>query len=114
MVWAGDYVFDERLEPAIRAATDAAIESFIEDGFDVIIDETHVSQARRRDIIEHVDGRAYVIAVVFPDLGPLNLERRMNDSRGYSREKWAEVIDKMRAAYQPPDKSEGFWDIIYL
>jgi predicted kinase len=115
MVRAGTYVFDPILEPAIRDAADAALCSFIKDGFNVILDETHVHAVRRADVLNLMKDKASVIAVVFPDLGDQTLERRVNgDARGYSRERWAEVIHNMRTTYEPPVQSEGFAEIIIL
>jgi len=113
MVRGGPYTFDIDLEPAIDDAMRGIIQSFLAKGFDVIVDEPHLTKMQRAKILLDMPRGVNVFCILFKDLGEENLNRRMANHRGYSREHWAEVLEGMRKVYVPPTLEEGFDDIIY-
>lgn len=52
MIKGGEYTFDFRYEPFIKQATNRAVEMAIEYGLNIIVDETHIKAARRKEIIK--------------------------------------------------------------
>lgn len=114
MVRGGVYVFDEELELAIMEMDMACLDICLRLGFDVIVDETNVSKRRRLQILSLVTAPTPVRTVcVVLDGGGNNLDNRMTDARGYDREHWAGVIEKLRAITEPVEENEGFDKIVY-
>ena len=120
---AGKYIFDMELEPAIRNISDQILEELIfNTKRDIIIDETNVRKERRMKIINSIryiksaspiNEKIDIIAVILPETKDL-LDRRMKNDRGYTREEWQEVIDKMKSYWSPVELSEGFSAIITI
>jgi predicted kinase len=108
----GTYVFDKKYEELILDIEDYAIRACIEQGFDVIIDETNLKQERRLDLIELADN-ATIICVIFTETEN-NLKNRMTTSRGYTDVQWEEVILKMKKDQVPVSENEPYDQIIYV
>lgn len=115
----GKYVFDEKLENLIGETSDFLIENLVEKGFNIIIDETNGNIYRRlfliKTIREHAEinnKKVKIIAIVFNNKN--NLKNRMKEPRGYSKEKWKTIINKMKKNWHNVNKKEGFDKIIYI
>jgi predicted kinase len=107
---------DSRYEVLVHEAAMSILESALYNGFDVIIDETNITENNRRKWIETIDSlelseKPKVICVWFKE-DQKNLEYRMKDDRGTSREVWATVIEGMKAKFEPPRITEYFDEII--
>ena len=109
MLYGGRYVFSEVTEGVVRSIAMAAIDSAVESGLSVIIDETHITRAKRAGVIERLYGHR-IVCVYFTETKD-NLKNRMKSSRGVPEEKWKTVIDDMKAAFEKPDIAEGFAEI---
>jgi len=102
----GEYIFDNLYESSIKKATDFTIREFVQSGFDVIVDETHFLKKRRIETMNIVSGLdCQIVYVWFTDMDTLN--NRMLNDRGYSKEKWEEVINKMKIKFEEPSVEEG-------
>ena len=116
MVRGGEYVFDPDLEPVIVEMDTAILRICLRYGFDVIMDETNISRNRRRDVLGSIEYSikcekeldAVRTVCVVMDGGGKNLDNRMADGRGYSRDHWAGVIEKLRGVSEPVGDDEGF------
>jgi tRNA uridine 5-carbamoylmethylation protein Kti12 len=106
-----EYTFNFRYEPFIKELANVALGNALERGLDVIVDETHIKSARRKEIIEVVRnfessyglistdyGKTQIICVWFTEM-ERNIENRMMDARGY---------DGMKANFEPPSMNEGY------
>jgi predicted kinase len=115
---SGEYKYDAALEPHIKELTHQQIIHFLNHGYDVIVDETHVNKAKRSDLIDLVRNNfdrsmVAIDAIVFPN-GPECMERRIRDSRGISPEKWREVYLEMMKSYESVHQAEGFDSITMI
>lgn len=77
----------------------------------VIIDETNISKKKRKEWIDLLDGAERIICV-YCSSAEGNLDRRMTDSRGVSKETWNGVIESMRKSFESPTEDEGYYKII--
>jgi len=98
----GEYCFNPMYESTIRQSALSLMELFIDDGWDVIMDETHVTRKSRDEVFSRVGDKARIVAVVFEEQ-ERNLEFRMKDPRTYDEAKWADVIAYMKKLYEPID-----------
>lgn len=92
-----EYTFDFRFEPFIKTISNKSLETALEYGFDVIIDETHVKAQRRKEIISIIRNYESTFGVINNDYGRTkiiyvwftenqnNIEYRMKESRGYEK-----------------------------
>lgn len=82
--------------------------------YNVIIDRPNLNPKTRRRYIEIAHSLdAKVKCILFPFLSKEeHISRRMNNNRGYNREKWESVYDKMILEYKEPSLDEGFTEII--
>lgn len=121
-----EYTFDFRYEPFIKELANKALYCALDHGLDVIVDETHIKADRRKEIIRVINdfetsyglintdhGKTQAICVWFTET-QRNLENRMMDARGYDRQKWEEVIEGMRANFEPPTIDEGYDEIMKI
>jgi predicted kinase len=114
----GDYIFDPVYEPLVAEIVAAAFNAALIAGFNIILDETHITRQHRVNSIERAKSRTLptapkIICVWFTE-DENNLEYRMREPRGYTDIKWAEVLDKMVGRFQKPLKKEGFDEIIKI
>ena len=82
--------------------------------FNVIVDETFITKQKRIDLIKSITlikGKQNFICVYCSSKED-NLERRMKEDRGYSKDKWNEVIENMKRSFEEPTLDEGFDEII--
>lgn len=119
----GTYIYDEKLEPVIRGLSDHILEELIHSTTNnIIIDETNVRKQRRIQLINNIKFmqnagimpvKIDIVAVVLPETKDL-LDRRMKNDRGYTREEWQGVIDKMKSYWTPVELEEGFTSIVTI
>ena len=96
------YVFDSRYE---GLASNIAYNSMVEAlsyNFDVIIDETSLTK-KKRSTWRNLE---YKFVGVWFTESEKNVEYRKNDLRGYTPEKWQEIIDSMKKSFEPPEENE--------
>lgn len=114
----GEYIFDPVYEPLVAEITITAFNDALMAGFNIIIDETHITKEHRIKCIERVQSHTVpttpeIICVWFTE-DENNLEYRMREARGYSDIIWAQVLDKMVEKFEKPTKKEGFDEIIKI
>ena len=111
----GKYIFEESLEPLIQEITQTTIIGLVESKRDFIIDETNGSKLHRHCLISDIRNnisflttkrKVKIIAVVFEEGN--NLENRMKNDRGMTKDQWKNVIDKMKKYWEPVTGDEGF------
>jgi len=136
-MFKGVYYYDTVLEPAIVDMAMSVLDILLDRGYDVIVDETNLTKKRRAEILSRIRQwceRKYgqetsvlpvgqlsfrrmpepaikVICVEFPE-DERHLERRMKENRGYTPEKWTEVVEGMKKTREPVTLDEGFTNII--
>lgn len=108
----GKYDYLPAVEFLVRKCAYFIVEEAIYNGFDVIIDETNLSRAKRF-------GWLLTLQKCTAYNSPVDLEvihftesennvayRAQDDLRGVSIEQWAEVLKKMKRQYEPPESDE--------
>lgn len=112
-----NYVFDPIYESLVSEINKTAFHGALMAGFDIIIDETHITRAKREKCFKMLKERplisSEIICVWFTE-NERNLENRMREARGYSEAKWAEVIASMKSNFEEPSEEEGFSKIIKI
>lgn len=108
----GTYTYDEELEPLVVKMSVSCLNDIC-DGRDVIIDETNLTKERRKEWLSHCSKFDRKVFVWFPETVK-NLDRRMNESRGVSRERWQVIIDDMKKIFEIPALDEGVNDVIIV
>ena len=101
----GSYIYDYNIEELVSTVAASAILKGLQEDFNIIIDETNIKKSKRSfwlNIIEQsevpdVDS----IIMFFPEVEN-NLENRMKNSRGYTKEKWKDVIETMKQHFEYP------------
>lgn len=114
-----NYVFDLKYEPFVKEVVDVSLKSAIERGYDIIIDETHISKLRRIEVINIIEeyyqqyqyynmdykNKLKIIYIWLTEKDN-NLKNRMKEDRGYTIDQWFNIIDKMKTFFQPPEPNE--------
>jgi|WetSurMetagenome_2_1015567.scaffolds.fasta_scaffold297438_3 predicted kinase len=114
------YVFSADTEPLVKEMAKGCVVSALAAGFDVVIDETNISRSKRKewmhfrvDCIPLQTTAEYPVVFVWCKEMERNVDLRFNsDARGYSKEKWAEVIEGMKKGFEAPMLEEGAQEII--
>ena len=109
MVYGGVYRFDFDYEASIKDMALSCAYAALNDGHNVYIDETNLTKAGRAFWVENLSRAGFETTYyLFPE-NTRNLEYRSLDMRGFTKEYWSDVIEKMRPNYVPPaeDGSEG-------
>jgi tRNA uridine 5-carbamoylmethylation protein Kti12 len=109
------YVFDEKKEPVVESMSHACLRVALENTDYVIVDETFLTAESRDKVICEVgkftrDHDIYVL--VFPETGD-NLKYRMHDARGYTKDQWADVLEKLKNKFEAPNIYEEEIDFLY-
>lgn len=91
----------------VQEKLDELVRKSILDFKDVIIDETNITRASRINIVKKFPSTYKPVLFWCPEVEN-NLEYRMKNSRGMSREKWSEIIDSMKERFRPPIETEGY------
>lgn len=106
MIGCGKYIFNTNTEPIIKTIAHHGIRSLLEIG-SVIVDETHITKEKRMEMVMLANEVGAKPIIVWFTATDGNVERRMtDDARGYTKEKWQEVIDGMKARFEPPTTDE--------
>jgi tRNA uridine 5-carbamoylmethylation protein Kti12 len=120
MIKGNNYIFDNKYENFIKSATDLVIQEAIEHNFDLIVDETHIKKLRRLEVTNlineiymqykyfHMDYSRVIDIIYLWFNENNNLENRMKDDRGYTKDKWNEIIERMKTAFEPPTEDEHY------
>jgi len=117
MIGAGLYHFNLKTEPAIADANLLVLESFLNHGLDIVMDETNMTKRSRAKIIERAKKYSYhVIVIILPILKRQeSVDRRMKNPHNQAdRKLWLHVWDMFNHMYQEPSKKEGIDEIIKL
>ena len=121
MIGAGEYIFDQKYEPAIHAANLAILEQFLAWGHNVVMDEVNITKNLRAAYIKRAQTisqyRQYKITgIVLPRLSKeVSVERRLRSPHGnFPRSTWEQVWENFNRMYESPTKTEGFDKIIRL
>lgn len=102
----GEYVFDKNREPFVKELVDALMAGCCQLGADIVVDETNITKSKRTSLIHYAENSGLEPIVVWCRGNGKYLENRMKDPRGYTEEKWREVIDGMVASFEPPTEDE--------
>jgi predicted kinase len=107
--------YDERYEPAVAAAGNAALKAVLANaaawGMDVVFDATNVSRAWRARSLEAAAGQSVVpVAVFFPC--PLEVALRRNRRRRYPVPD--DVIRRFHDNLEEPSREEGFAEVLVV
>lgn len=102
------YVYDVELEGLVKSMARGALEKALINEFDIIIDETNITTKKR---MEWINAAKFLkpnnvelnIIYVWCTETERNVELRMNDSRGMTREQWEGVFNSMKNAFENPD-----------
>jgi predicted kinase len=106
----GQYCFSPSTEKLVMSITRLAFEEAVSNGFDVIVDETNLTVRMRNRWVswaKAINKEVKIVFVVFNEMEN-NLERRMNNPKGTSREEWAKVIEDMKKIFTLPKQDEDF------
>lgn len=110
-----EYVFNELKEPIVRDMSYACIDVALKNSHYVIIDETFLTAEYRDSAICRVHRNTMdcdIYVLVFPETNK-NLKYRMHDARGYTKEQWADVLEKLKNKYEVPDIIKEDMDYLY-
>jgi predicted kinase len=111
MIHGGVYVFDKIFEALIKDMEHKALSVCLEQGFNVILDETNIKAGRRKELLDIVAEKATTVCVIFKEQEN-NLRNRMKEPRGYTEKEWEDVIDRMKREWE--DVTETFNEILYV
>lgn len=100
-----EYTYNHILEPLVKAILFSAIRDALSLGFNLIIDETHITKGKRKETYDRVTLFGYDINIVYVHFTETerNLEYRMQDARGVSKEVWQTIINGMKKDFEPFD-----------
>lgn len=117
MVGGGKYLFCTTIEPIIKRAFLQMLSTFMEEGVNIVVDETNVTVNTREKYIQLAKMHSYkVTAVVLPRLSKrVSVNRRMRHPHDTNdRSVWESVWEMFNEMYVTPSYKEGFDKIIKL
>ena len=103
------YIYDIHYEDLIKKLVKSSIKIAIENGFDIIIDETNLTEKSRKEYIDLIEKYTHLkikIIIVYFTENTHNIENRMKNCRGVSREIWTKVFNNMKKIFEPPSTPE--------
>lgn len=115
MLGAGNYRFDQELEPRIFSMERMLVEYLMEYGLDIVVDEIGISRSLRSEYLFLAQMHGYeATAHVLPKLSKNEaVDRRMLHPHGRpNREEWEGVWDKFDRIASVPTLEEGFKEVI--
>lgn len=115
MIGGERYRFEPQLEPFIFNIETHAINTFLQEGYNIVVDETNTSVRSRSRLLRIAqEHNVQTLVHVLPRLSKKEcVDRRMKHSnRGCSRKKWEEIWTMFNKSYVAPDPSEGFDSIL--
>lgn len=108
----GKYVFDFKYEDTVKSLMKFGLRKALQNGFNVIIDETNITRKKRAELINKIkiiNGWCYdnlkLVILYFPDNNNC-IENRMTNPRGISREQWEDVYNNMKKQFEKPSYGE--------
>ena len=110
---AGEYRYDLTLGEMVEAIILSTVRNALALGFNLIIDETHITKKRRAYTHDVITAFGYDVKIVYVHCteSKRNLKYRMRDDRGQDKDKWESVIKGMKADFEPFD-GEDFGELI--
>jgi predicted kinase len=96
-------------EPMMWAVRKIMLKSLIEQGVDIIVDETNTTKKARQEIIKLATKYGYHIKALVFDIDAEVCRQRAIES---NQEDLIPIIDRMVNQYEEPDIEEGFNEII--
>jgi len=113
-MFTGVYTYDDEIEKLVRACARQNRKTALEFGYDVIVDEVHITRAKRAAVKQYITDELgdmfcerlqFWIVEFIPDKS--HLDRRLKDPRGYDEERWRKVYNEMLADYEPVQDYEA-------
>lgn len=120
MLNAGEYIYNESLEPTIIVMLLDMAETLLCQGHDVILDECYCSLSMRwrYNIALRFHKMAELIAVVFPvkDVVHHVKDKMKKGMRGKTPRYWTQVYEEMMEIYEPfdPLREHYFGSVIHV
>lgn len=108
----GEYIFEEKIEKLVKRLANTNILLALSHGWNVIVDETHLTKMKRQETIEFIRANAYVVSegvqfiIVHFSEKENNVNNRMKSPRGMSREEWEAVYERMLSSFEKPTINE--------
>ncbi len=99
---AGEYRYDLTLSEMVESIILSTVRNALALGFNLIIDETHITKKRRAHTHDMVTAFGHDVKIVYVHFTETerNLEYRMRNDRGQDRDKWQSVINGMKADFE--------------
>lgn len=109
----GEYKYDPDTEGVVKEMLYSLCSSVyvLCPSYTIVIDETNINKKKRKEWLDLFSGAAQITCVYCSSIDG-NLDRRMTNSRGMTREKWEGVIESMKNSFEKPYLDEGFDKII--
>lgn len=104
----GTYHFIPDLERLVEYINRDAMFRVLMSGRSLIVDECNVTKKNRAELVNWARQRFYgikIVGVYCPSRNG-NVDRRMESPRGYSRDLWQSVFDRMISQFEPPTVDE--------
>jgi len=119
MIKCGHYEFNPNTEPLIKAFRNANMEIGTKFGFDIVIDECHLTRKHRAEVIKEIrswgspqNNIQTKIVCIHCTESIRNVDLRMQTPRDLPRDEWEEVYQNMKSIFEPPTLEEGFDDLL--
>lgn len=127
MLGAGNYVWDENIEPIIHTCFIDMLGNFMQRNVNIILDETNMDRETRDVYLDFTEKRRGLlgynyetIAVVMPFI-PLDkmvgrIGYRINKPEwgNFPAEVWGAVWDRKNSKFEMPTKKEGFDEVLEI
>lgn len=111
----GRYKWHSELKNFYKKIRYTIIEEAIVRGKNVVLDNTNLNKFGRRDIIQYFKPHTKIVGVYFPIGRDTAVRRRMEGgARGYRKEDWERIIDRMIKDFHLPQKHEGFDELVTM
>lgn len=92
-------------ESYVWAVRNTCFKALLQQGIDIVIDETNITKESRAAAIKLAKSYGYRVEGIFFDTDPRTCKRRAIDTK---QEDLLPIIDKMNDQLEPPMLSEGF------
>lgn len=104
----GNYIYEKETEKLVKQFADTNILLALSQGWNIIIDEVHITKTKRQEVIEFIRAHPYMapegvkFVIVHFTEKENNIDNRMKSPRGYTREDWEGVYNNMLRSYEEP------------
>ncbi|MCP4130160.1 MAG: AAA family ATPase [bacterium] len=112
MIKGGSYTHEREYEPLIKKLAKNSIKIALGSGFNIIIDETNLTRNSRKEYLnlakaytEFTLDEIKIVFVYFPEKEQ-NINNRMKEDKGVSRETWQKVFNNMLETFEEPTEEE--------